>query len=176
VKNRAYLSLGSNIEPEFNLPRAVVLLRGAGRLLAASSVYQTEPVGRRDQPAFLNAAILLLTDLTAAALKRDVIDPIENELGRVRDPLDKDAPRTIDIDISLWNDEVTSAPHRPIPDPGVVRFAHVAVPLAEIAPDYVHPVAGKTLAAIARGLVAGSPPAQLRQDVCLTRLIHEEPG
>jgi dihydroneopterin aldolase/2-amino-4-hydroxy-6-hydroxymethyldihydropteridine diphosphokinase len=74
-------------------------------------------------------------------LKRSVLDWIERELGRVRDPLNKNAPRTIDLDISLWGEAVLEYGEKPwrIPDPDIVRFAHVAVPLAQIAPDDLHP-------------------------------------
>jgi 2-amino-4-hydroxy-6-hydroxymethyldihydropteridine diphosphokinase len=148
--NLAYLSLGSNIEPERNLPRAVALLRGAGELRAVSSVYETEPQGRTDQSRFLNAAVLFATSLDRTELKERVIAGIEQALGRVRDPRDKNAPRTIDVDVSVWVPEA----HDPAFDPDVFRWAHVAVPLAEIAPDLADPATGRPLAELATALRA----------------------
>ena len=83
-----------------------------------------------------------------------MIDPIESDLGRVRDPNNENAPRTIDIDILLWNTEVLEYGEQPwiIPDPDITQYAHVAVPLADLAPDTVHPIGDKTLAEIAKSL------------------------
>jgi 2-amino-4-hydroxy-6-hydroxymethyldihydropteridine diphosphokinase len=167
VKNRAYLSLGSNMDKERNLPCAVAMLRSAGSLLAISQAYETAPVGSADQPSFLNAAVLLETELSARDLKQGIIAGIESRLGRIRNPQDKNAPRTIDIDISLWNDEVTEVLDQPIPDPDILRFAHVAVPLAEIAPDLIHPQEGQSLARIAEQLACRAPGLQPRTDVRL---------
>jgi 2-amino-4-hydroxy-6-hydroxymethyldihydropteridine diphosphokinase len=149
--NLAFISLGSNIQPKLNLRRAVELLRTRTELLAVSSAYRTLPQGYTDQPDFLNMAIRLATPLSPITLKKDVLDWIERELGRVRDPNNKNAPRTIDLDVSLWNHDVFNYGEKPwdIPDPDIVHFAHVAIPLAELAPDYVHPVEGITLAQIA---------------------------
>jgi len=171
VKNQAYLSLGSNVDKERNLPRAVELLAAAGRLLAVSRVYETAPVGRGDQPNFFNAAVLLETDLELEAFKNRVISRIEDELGRVRDPQDKNAPRTIDIDISLWNDEVREVGGMTIPDPQILRFAHIAVPLADIAPDHLHPLSGETLATMAGRLAATDQVVILRPDIKLKAAI-----
>jgi len=84
-------------------------------------------------------------------VKHMVLDWIERELKRVRDPENKNAPRTIDLDISLWNDEIFDFGEKPwhIPDPDILRFAHVALPLSEIAPDYMHPTEHVALKMIA---------------------------
>jgi 2-amino-4-hydroxy-6-hydroxymethyldihydropteridine diphosphokinase len=148
--NLAYLSLGSNIDPERNLPRAVALLCEAGEMRAVSSVYETEPQGRTDQPRFLNAAVLLATTLDRGELKSRVIAGIEQALGRVRDPRDKNAPRTIDIDVSIWVPEQGDAEF----DPDVTRWAHITVPLAEIAPDLVEPGTRRSLTDLAAALRA----------------------
>ncbi len=137
----AYISLGSNIDPLENLRRAVELLSQRCTLHAVSHAYRTPPQGYTDQPDFLNTAVKITTDMDVLTLKHDVLDWIERELKRVRDPNNKNAPRTIDLDISLWNDEVFEYGDKPwrVPDPDILRFAHVALPLAEIAPDYIHP-------------------------------------
>lgn len=148
---RAFVSLGSNIEPEQNLKEAVQRLAARAHLLAVSPVYETQPVGTTDQPSFLNAAALIETHLTPAELKTQVLQAIEEELGRVR-TADKNAPRTIDLDISLFGDEVLEVENRHIPDPEILQFAHIARPLADLAPHQRHPETGQTLLEIAEGL------------------------
>ena len=151
--NRVFVALGSNINSEHNMREAVRRLSSRCRLLAVSPVYETAPVGKIDQPSFLNAAALLETNLTAAELKTQVLQAIEQELGRVRTE-DKNAPRTIDLDISLFNEEVFDLGHRHIPDPEIVKYLHIAGPLADLAPNQRHPETGQTLGQIARGLAA----------------------
>ena len=153
--HRAYILLGSNIDKERNLPAAVRLLCERSRVLAVSSVYETLPVGRTDQPTFFNVAVLIETPLSPAELKWQVLRPIEAQLGRVRTE-DPNAPRTIDLDIVLFDDAVFELEGSPIPDPAIREHPHVALPLAEIAPDYVHPVTGETLAEIASRLAAAA--------------------
>ena len=154
LSNTAYISLGSNIEPETNLQKAVKLLRERCTVLAHSGVYRTAPQGDPHQPDFLNMALKVSTSLTPQQFKMLIIADIEQALGRVRDPNNKNAPRTIDLDIALWNDAVLdySSPPRHIPDPDILHYAHATVPLAEIAPDYVHPETGQTLAEMAAAL------------------------
>lgn len=141
--NRAYLLLGSNSDKERNIVSAVRWLAAAGDIVAVSSVYETAPVGNPNQESFLNAAVVIETPLSAEVLKREVLGPIEDRLGRRR-TVDKNAPRTIDIDIALFNDEVL--------DPEISTRAHLAVPLAEVAPDYRHAPTRKTLSQIAAEL------------------------
>ncbi|MBI3975834.1 MAG: 2-amino-4-hydroxy-6-hydroxymethyldihydropteridine diphosphokinase [Armatimonadetes bacterium] len=149
--NRVALSLGSNIDKERNIVRAVEMLAAVVRVVAVSSVYETAPVGDPDQESFLNAAVVVETLHSPEELKREVLTPIETRLGRRR-TADKNAPRTIDIDIALFNDEVLRVGDRMIPDPELFAQAHLAVPLADVAPDYRHPVTGKTLSEVAAGL------------------------
>lgn len=117
-----HLALGSNILPHQNLPRAIERLSQQLTLLAVSSVYETPPVGGRGRN-FLNAVVVAQTPLTPQQLKETVLRPIEAALGRVR-TADKFAPRPIDLDILAWDGVVT--------DEDVFRYAHLAVPLAEI--------------------------------------------
>jgi 2-amino-4-hydroxy-6-hydroxymethyldihydropteridine diphosphokinase len=146
--NEAYLSLGSNIDPEQNLPAAVRELARFGRVKRVSSVWESPPEGFADQPRFLNAALLLETRLSAAELKARAIASIEASLGRTRNA-NRNAPRTIDIDIMLFNRDTFRLGSRTIPDAEVLERPFVAIPLAEIAPDYRHPATCETLAAIA---------------------------
>ena len=147
------ISLGSNIQPATHLRQAVERLRACCRVLAVSPVYETAPIGVLDQPSFLNAAVLLETNLDAATLKNDILRPIERKLGRVR-TADKNAPRTIDLDITLFNDQVFDLGQRHIPDSDLLRYAHSAIPVADIVPTWRHPEDGRTLAEIASSLPA----------------------
>jgi 2-amino-4-hydroxy-6-hydroxymethyldihydropteridine diphosphokinase len=121
----AGLLLGSNISPETNLPAAVARIGERGTIVRVSNVWQTAPVGFADQRDFCNAAVLLKTALTRDGL-RQTLRAIEDALGRVRDPSNKNAPRTIDIDIVVWESEI---------DPEVAGQVFAAVPLAEVLPD-----------------------------------------
>jgi 2-amino-4-hydroxy-6-hydroxymethyldihydropteridine diphosphokinase len=150
---RVFIALGSNINPEYNMLEAVWRLASRCRLLAVSPVYETAPVGKTDQPNFLNAAALIETDLTAAELKAQVLQVIEQELGRERTE-DRNAPRTIDLDIALFGNQVLDVGWRRIPDPEIAKYPHVAVPLADLAPQQRHPETGQTLQEIAQGLPA----------------------
>ena len=109
--HRAYLLLGSNLDAERNLPLAVEALDGYGQVAAVSRVWESDPVGYAAQPRFLNAAVLLITELDAEQLCSQVIPTIESTLGRVRDPHNKYAPRTIDIDL-MSEEENASATSR----------------------------------------------------------------
>jgi 2-amino-4-hydroxy-6-hydroxymethyldihydropteridine diphosphokinase len=147
------VTLGSNIEPEVNLPAAVRMLSARLAVRSVSRAYETEPVGSRGQPHFLNAAVLAHVDLPPLVLKHQVLRRIEADLGRVRTE-DRFAPRTIDLDIALFGNLVLLGPDGRvvIPDPDLLRYAHAVVPAADVAPDLVHPTDGRSLRAIAHGL------------------------
>lgn len=132
-----YISLGSNIEPERNLPRALALLQERSKVEAFSSAWRSQAVGSPG-PDFLNAAARLRTPLDQPALKKMLRD-IEADLGRVRGG-NPNAPRTIDLDIVLFD----SAPN----DDDFWRVAHLAIPLSELHPGLIAPN-GKTLEACA---------------------------
>lgn len=158
--NRVFVLLGSNINKERNLPEAIRLLSFLCRVTAVSSIYESIPVGLREQPNFLNAALILETTLSAAELKAGPLSEIERQLKRER-LSDKNAPRTIDLDIVLFNDEVFDYPGpdgrpRHIPDPDLLRFPHAIVPTAELAPHMPHPETGEPLQTIATRLLAAA--------------------
>jgi 2-amino-4-hydroxy-6-hydroxymethyldihydropteridine diphosphokinase len=172
MANCVFIILGSNIDKERNLPQAVRLLAQMERVAAVSSVYETAPVGLEDQPHFLNAAIQVETELPAADFRRQVLAHVERQLGRVR-TADKNAPRTIDADMILFNDAVfdLDGTHH-IPDPDLLKFPHVAVPIAELAPDLTHPETGERLGYIAARLAveptgSGQPSLCRRTDIRL---------
>ncbi len=137
-----YLSLGSNIHPEENLPKAIELLSKYVQVISISNAWKTPAVGS-EGPDFLNAVVLIRTGLNKNRLKLEVLRPIENQMGRVRS-LEKNAPRTIDLDILIIDGIVT--------DNELWHQVHLAVPFAELNSDYTHPVSGFTISDIARQL------------------------
>ncbi len=177
--NRAVISLGSNINKETNMPASIRLLAQKCRIVAISPVYETLPVGLPGQPNFLNAAVIVETDMRPAALKASVLSWIENRLKRERSG-NKNAPRTIDLDLALFNNEVCEYNGHDVPDPDVLRFAHVAVPIADMAPEMQHPLTGEPMAQIAQRLMKeataeneGRPALWPRPDVDLEEALPE---
>jgi len=140
----AFLSLGSNIEPEKNMLEAVKLLSHHVKVLKASTVYLTEPLRQKSQPVYYNCVIKIETDIEPRKLKFDVLRTIEKELGRERTD-DKYASRTIDIDIMLYGNLVVSTKELTLPDPDILRRAFLAIPLSEIEPDIVLPIGNKPI-------------------------------
>lgn len=139
----AYIGLGANLgDRAATLREAVRRLGEHGRVAAVSSLYETEPVGFREQPPFLNAALALETALAPTELL-DALIAIERAMGRVR--TFRNAPRTLDLDILLLGG-VARTPGLTLPHPRLHERAFVLAPLAEIAPDVVHPVLGISMA------------------------------
>lgn len=144
---RAFVGLGSNLgERESLIRQALEALSGLPEttLLRASSLYDTEPVGETDQPDFLNAVALLDTQLTARQLLWNLL-LIEKRLGRVR--TQKWGPRTIDLDLLLYGDQIIEDADLRVPHPELTRRAFVLVPLTELDPSLVHPESGESLVA-----------------------------
>jgi len=142
-------------------------LQRFGRIAAVSQVWETEPVGFADQPNFFNAALLLETSLSPSELQFEVVVEVETVLGRIRDPHNKNAPRTIDIDLALFNRDVLKLEQRQIPNPEILERAFVAIPLSELDPEYLHPLENRTLAEIAAEFDVELRSMQLRADVIL---------
>jgi 2-amino-4-hydroxy-6-hydroxymethyldihydropteridine diphosphokinase len=153
MTNQIVISIGSNIDKEINLPLAIQLLAAQCRLIAASPVYETVPVGLINQANFFNAAVLIQTNLDPLQFKQQVLIPIEQKLSRIRSA-EKNAPRTIDLDISLVNNEIKDIDqNHHVPDPDLLKFPHVAVPIADIVPHMPHPETGETMGNIAARLL-----------------------
>jgi 2-amino-4-hydroxy-6-hydroxymethyldihydropteridine diphosphokinase len=149
----AYLSVGSNLgNREQNLKEAVRRASTLGRVVAVSSFYETEPVEVTDQPWFLNCVLALETTAEPAQLMRELLR-IEHEMGRQR--LVKKGPRSIDIDILLFGNAVVNTPDLTIPHPEMTRRRFVLEPLAEIAPELLHPVSQKTVTRLLAELAPG---------------------
>ena len=147
----AFLSLGSNLKPEQHLPAAILQLRELGTVLKTSRVWQSAPYGNADQPDYCNAAVLLRTTYSPVDLKNR-LRTIEHELGRRRDPTQRYAPRTIDIDLSLYDDLLLDCDGIRVPDPELFHRPFVVGPLAELSSEYVVPGNGETLSQIATQL------------------------
>ena len=152
----AIISIGSNIEKERNIAEAVRLLRRAPGVTVerVSQVFESPSVGgREDAPDFFNAAVLVNSELEFEALQA-VAHAVEDELGRTRSA-DPNAPRTADLDVVYYADFAGERNGKEIPAPEVLTAPHVAIPIADAAPDWTHPVDGRTTAQIAEQIGAG---------------------
>ncbi len=141
--HRIYLGLGANLGDRWaNLMKAREALPPEVRLLSASPIYETPPWGYLDQPAFLNQVVEADTGLPPKALL-DYLKNLEDRLGRSQ--TFHYGPRSIDIDILFYDDLVIKLPGLTIPHPHLAERAFVLVPLADLAPDLLHPVEKKTI-------------------------------
>ena len=142
MRETAYLSLGSNLgDRAANLRTAVAQLDVAGRLLAVSALYETQPVEVPDQPWFLNCVAAIETDKTPRELLKLALQ-VEAGMGRLR--MREKGARKIDIDVVLFGDRVVDEPGLKIPHPAMHQRRFVLEPLVEIAPEARHPELGKT--------------------------------
>lgn len=143
MEKTVYLSLGSNVgDREGNLRAAIERLAELGDVIAVSSFYETEPVDFTAQPWFLNCAVAVRTELMPK-LFLSKTQAIEQQMGRRR--VQPKGPRTIDIDILLFNKSVIHAPQLEVPHPAMHQRRFVLEPLAEIAPEVRHPIFKRTV-------------------------------
>ena len=154
--NTAYVALGANLgDPAATVLAAFAALANLpeSRVTHGSSLYRTAPVGLTDQPEFVNAVAQMETTLAPEALLEALFD-IEERFGRVR--AEKNGPRTLDLDLLLYNDQFIDLPSLTLPHPRLHLRAFVLQPLAEIAPQLVIP---------GRGTVAAWLPAVANQGI-----------
>ncbi len=145
MDNTAYIGIGSNQRDAFaNCTVAIdrICASGKTRLLKQSSYYRTEPWGYRDQDDFINLVIKIQTSYTAPELLV-FLQSVERELGRVRTK--PWGPRTIDLDILFYNNDIFTSPRLTIPHPHIGNRGFVLIPLEEIDPQLLHPVYRKTV-------------------------------
>ncbi len=142
---KVYLGLGSNLGDRIELLRKAIRMinEAAGKVVALSSVYETEPLGLESGGDFLNLVLSLETDLSPSGLLGRIL-MIESKLGRVRCET-RYTSRTIDIDILLYNNEIIEKEALSIPHPRLHQRKFVLMPLTELVPGLVHPVSGKTV-------------------------------
>ena len=142
--NITYLLIGGNLgNRQENLATARFLIgKHCGQITRQSSVYETAPWGKIDQPGFLNQALEVNTELNARQLIRRILK-VEKIMGRVRK--EKLGPRIIDIDILLFNDEIQDISFLKLPHPEMQHRRFVLIPLSEIAAEIVHPVLKKNI-------------------------------
>lgn len=149
MTDTAYIALGSNLpssagSPQETLVTALVRLGQLGRLVACSSFYLTRPVGYAEQPAFLNAAAALETELPPQVLLSQLLE-IERSLGRDRSHGIANGPRTLDLDLILYGNCIIHTERLQLPHPRMAQRSFVLVPLAEIGPEVIHPESGKSM-------------------------------
>lgn len=150
-----YLCLGSNLgDREKNLLEALILLSKQVNLDRVSSIYETEPVGYKEQPFFLNLVCRVMTDLNAEEVLH-LVKNLEYKMGR-KPGGQTNSPRTIDIDILFYDNLVIKTQTLSIPHPRLAQRAFVLTPLDEIAPELVHPELNKSIADLASNVEGSS--------------------
>ena len=134
----AFIAVGSNINPQDNIHRALTMLSKQLSIAAISNFYKTAAAGTSGQPDYLNGIVKIKTAHKPREIKFDILRQIEARLGRVRSA-DKFAPRTVDLDLILYAASVIDEPDLHLPDPSIHAYPFVAVPLLELAPDLILP-------------------------------------
>ncbi|NMC68860.1 MAG: 2-amino-4-hydroxy-6-hydroxymethyldihydropteridine diphosphokinase [Myxococcales bacterium] len=147
----AFVGVGSNLDPETNVVEGLRRLAAATRLRGVSTFYRTAPIGSPGSPPFANGAVRIETDLPPRALQFDVLRAIEAAVGRVRQA-DRNAPRTLDLDLLLCGDAVVRDADFRLPAPELLERPFVALPVLELAPELRLPGDGRALADLVRGM------------------------
>ena len=154
----AAIALGSNLSSRFgapadNLHEAIHRLEDLGTVTAVSRFHQTEPVGFKQQPKFINAVALLKTEISPVELLRGLL-AIEHSMGRDRASSPPKGPRIIDLDLLLYGNLVLDDPALTLPHPSLHERRFVLEPLAEVAPNWLHPTLELSIQQLLDGLPA----------------------
>jgi len=151
VKQEIYVGLGSNLGDRLaNIRKAIELMKEAGiEIIDEASIYETEPLGYKEQGWFLNSVVKARTELSPLRLWKR-LERIEKSMGREREV--KWGPRIIDLDILFYGDKILNGRELRIPHPELHKRKFVLIPLEEIAPKLVHPVLKKTISELLRDL------------------------
>jgi 2-amino-4-hydroxy-6-hydroxymethyldihydropteridine diphosphokinase len=167
----AYIGVGSNILPEENIQRALSYLSRYERITGVSTFYLTTPFDRPGDPPFYNGVVRISTLAGPRDLKYHVLRNIEKRLHRRRTD-DKSAPRTIDLDLLVYEDMVVNDDELQIPDPGILERPFVAKPLCELAGDLILPGWGTPVRDIAERLKDQGMRPMHEYTQQLRRIIH----
>jgi 2-amino-4-hydroxy-6-hydroxymethyldihydropteridine diphosphokinase len=154
-RHHAYIGFGSNLGDRLNNCRNAIGELAAlpsCSLLKTSSFYETSPVGLVDQPSFINGVVLLETAEDAHWLLHQMLE-IENSFGRIRTL--KWGPRSIDLDLLFFDDQIINTPELSVPHPSLHERRFVLEPLKEVAPNFRHPSLGKSVADLCNHLKDG---------------------
>jgi 2-amino-4-hydroxy-6-hydroxymethyldihydropteridine diphosphokinase len=166
---RAYIGVGSNIDPERSVRRALELLCLDTPVSRVSNFYRTRPVARPEQDDFYNGVFEMDTWLGPRELRDFVLRRVEADLGRRRSA-DSHAARAIDLDIVLFGDVAVAEEGLVIPDPEIYKRAFLAVPLHELAPDAKLPGSGEEL----KKIVSAFTPHGMELLEDFTRILRED--
>jgi 2-amino-4-hydroxy-6-hydroxymethyldihydropteridine diphosphokinase len=160
---RMFISLGSNVEPSVHLRQALGELRRRFTVAAVSPVYRTVPVGDTDQPDFWNMAVEVASEEPPQKVQA-ALRYIEALLGRRRDPGRPSGPRIVDLDLVLVDGLSGRFGGLDLPSPLLAKEAFVAVPLADLAPEVLHPTLSTPIGELACSLAAAAPDPPRRLD------------
>ncbi len=166
---RAFVAIGSNIEPEENVKKAIRLLALKTRIIGISTVYLTEAEGRPEQPPFYNLVVEVETQMPPREFKYCILRTIEDDVGRIRTE-DKYAPRTIDLDLILYDDFALQTEDLTLPDPEILRRPFLAFPLSELSPALVLPGTALTI----KEVLAGLSQARMKPMGGFTKVLKKE--
>lgn len=162
----AVIIFGSNLEPEFYIPKGLKALNEQVKILSISPVYENPAIGKTASPFYLNGACLVETNFPPLGLHQYVLRPIEDALGRVRGE-NANGMCTIDLDLVLYEQEVLSAANLELPAPDILRYAFVALLVALLVPDWTHPKTKQTMAEIGERFLPEKLTFYHREDVNL---------
>jgi 2-amino-4-hydroxy-6-hydroxymethyldihydropteridine diphosphokinase len=151
IEEQIYVAMGSNLgDRDAHLAAGLAALRATPgiEVVAVSPLYETDPVGPAPQGPYLNGAIELATTLIPDALLKRLLE-IEISRGRTRGP-DRNAPRTLDLDLLLYGNRKLAGPDLEVPHPRLAERPFVLEPLCDLAPDLIHPTLGESIEVLAR--------------------------